>query len=153
MKKFLLLAVAVGLTLPLLYFLIDRIQFVSVAQTTPGTVEQVTAKNSTCKRRRYSRYACTLFRATIGYDVEGRHYRLQVAAGRARNHNQPISRAKYRKGERERVAFDPDRPSRAYRDTFWDIWGTPLMTFFVQLAALIAGRAEQRRKPGELRWR
>lgn len=56
-----------------------------------------------------------------------------------------ISQAKHLVGQQVPVAYDPDRPGRAYRDSFWDIWGAPLMTFFVQLFAFFGGFSEKRR--------
>ena len=136
--------VSVVLLLPLGYFIVDRIQFVSTSQQTSGVVEQLTGKSDRCGRKR-SRHDCTKFRATLRYEVQGTQYRIDVSAGSARGHDQPISYADYRVGQTEIVAFDPSQPTRAYRNKLWDIWGVPIATFFFQIASFVAGISERRK--------
>ena len=133
------------LILPLGYFLYDRMEFVRTARETSGTVEQVTSENTSCGRKR-TRHACTKYRATLRYDVQGTQYRITVPAGRSRGHNQPISHAQYAVGGRDVVVYDPRRPGRAYRDRVWDIWGAPLITFFVQIGSFLAGFTERQKE-------
>jgi len=133
------------LFLPLAYFLYDRVEFVRTAAHTSGVVERVTGTNDRCGRKR-SRHNCTRFRALVRYDVQARPYFIDVSAGTARGPNQPISRSMYSIGSRERVAYDPRRPSRAYRDKVWDIWGAPLITFFIQIGTFVASFSEQRKR-------
>jgi hypothetical protein len=141
------LGFGVLLIVPLGYFLYDRTEFVSTARQTSGVVEQVTRQNTSCGRKR-SRHACTKYEATLRYEVQGAQYRISVPAGSSRGHNQPISHASYAIGAREVVAYDPRRPHRAYRNKLWDIWGAPLMTFFVQIGAFIAGFNDREKKRG-----
>ena len=136
--------ISVVLLLPLGYFVVDRVQFVSSAQRVHGVVDHVTARNERCGRKR-SRHNCTKFRALLTYEVQSRQYQIEVSAGSSRGHNQPTSYADYRIGQLERVAFDPSQPSRAYRDKLWDIWGAPIATFLFQVAAFVAGISERRK--------
>lgn len=135
--------VGVLITLPLVYFLADRIHFVHSARAVMSTVENVRGENSRCggKRRRN----CTKFYAQLSYRVDEMRYRLEVSAGSTSGHNQSISNAKHYRNQLVPVAYDPRRPQRAYRDAFWDIWGAPLGTFFVQLFAFAGGFSEKRR--------
>lgn len=141
----LLFGISLLLVLPLGYFVFDRIEFVRTAQHTSGIIEHVTGTNDRCGRKR-SRHDCTMFRATLRYDVQGSQYRINVSAGNARGHDQPVSRSNYTIGAQEFVAYDPRRPSRAYRDKLWDVWGAPLVALFIQIGTFVASFAEQRRE-------
>lgn len=131
------------LLLPLGYFIYDRIEFVRTARKTSAIVEQVTGRNDSCGRKR-ARYACTKFQATLRYEVRGNQYRITAPAGSTRGLDQPASRASYRIGGAEVVAYDPRKPSRGYRDMLWDIWGAPLVTFFVQFGTFVASFSDRR---------
>jgi len=144
-KSWLLFGIGVLLVVPLAYFVYDRVQFVLTAQSVTAVVDRVTSENDRCGRRR-SRHNCTKYRATLSYEVQARRHHISVSAGTQRGHNQPISRANYRSGDRVSVKYDPARPARAYRNTFWDIWGAPIFTFFAQIAVFVASFAEQRRR-------
>jgi hypothetical protein len=144
-KSGFLFGLSLLLTLPLGYFLYDRIEFVRTAQRINATVEDIWASNDRCGRKR-ARYACTKYQARLRYEVQGGQYRLSVSAGQSRGHNQPISRAEYRIGGTDVVAYDPRKPSRGYRDRTWDIWGAPVVTFFIQIAAFVGSFSEQRKR-------
>ncbi len=135
---------AVLLFIPLGYFVIDRTDFILTSQQTWGTVERITSKNDRCGRKR-TRYKCTKYHATLPYEVDGRQYRISVTAGTARGHNQLKDLADHRMGERARVMYDPRAPTRAYRDAMWDIWGAPIATFLMQIAAFVASIRDRRR--------
>lgn len=137
--------ISLALCLPLGYFLIDRISFVQVAQRTSGVVEDVWGHNGSCGRKR-SRHDCTRYDARLRYQTSAGQYRIVVSAGSARGHNQPVSRARYAVGAREIVAYDPRNPARAYRNKLWDIWGTPLVTFFVQICTFLASFSERKKE-------
>lgn len=134
--------VAVLLTLPLAYFLIDRAHFVWTSQTVMSTVEKVTASNGRCGRKR--RRNCTKFSALLKYNVGGEIYRFSVSAGTARGHDQPLSRARHHANQPVQVAYDPRNPRHAYRDAVWDIWGAPILTFILQLCAFFGSLTERR---------
>ena len=134
--------VAALLTLPLLYFLIDRIDFVWSSKTVMSTVENVRGENDTCGGKR--KYRCTRYYAMLQYDVDDATYRIEVGAGRERGYDQPLELANHRVGQAVQVAYDPSKPARAYRDTFWDIWGAPLITFFLQICAFFGNKKEER---------
>jgi hypothetical protein len=137
--------VSLLLFLPLAYFLYDRFEFVRTAEHTIGVVERVIGENDRCGRKR-RRHNCTVFTAVLRYEVKARPYSIEVSAGKARGHNQPISRSLYSKGSRERVAYDPRQPTRAYRDKLWDIWGAPLITFFIQIGTFVSSFTENRKR-------
>lgn len=139
-----LFALAVLMTFPLAYFVTDRIDFVRSSKKTPGTVQDVRAHNDRCGGRK-RRYDCTKFTATLRYNVDEGTYQIDVSAGSVRGHDRPISAADHRFHEQVQVAYDSRQPSRAYRDTLWDIWGAPLITFFVQICMLFGGFTEKRR--------
>jgi hypothetical protein len=137
--------IAVCLVIPLGYFLIDRTQFVLTAQGTMGTIQGVTATNTRCGRKA-SKHNCTKFNATLKYEVNGSPYWLEVTAGKARGHDQPKTLADYRIGDSVQVAYDPNNPNRGYRNALWDIWGAPILTFFLQIAMFFGGMKEEQRK-------
>jgi Protein of unknown function (DUF3592) len=136
---------ALLITVPLVYFLVDRTTFVVSARKVTATVESIAGSNDRCGRRR-SKHNCTKFNATLHYIVDSANYYLRVSAGSARGHDQPISRSDYAAGQSETVAYDPDKPQRAFRDTTWDIWGAPIATFLCQIAAFVASFAEKKRR-------
>lgn len=137
--------IALLLTLPVAYFVVDRTAFVLKSQTTTASVHDIVGRNDLCGRRR-SKYSCTKFDATLSYAVNGSDYRIRVEAGSERGHNRPISAAKYRDGQAVSVAYDPRNPQRAYRDTVWDIWGAPILAFLCQVAAFVSSFSEKKRR-------
>lgn len=136
--------VALLLTVPLAYFLVERTAFVLKAQKTTATVHDIVGRNDRCGRR--SSRACTKFDATLSYVVNGSDYRIRVEAGTMRGHDQPVSAAKYVDGQSETVAYDPRKPHRAYRDALWDIWGAPILTFLCQIAAFVSSFTEKKKR-------
>lgn len=132
--------VAVLATLPLAYFLIDRVHFVWSSRTVMSSVEKVTASNGRCGGKR--RYNCTKFQAELKYRVGDRNYWLSVSAGSERGHNQPLHYARHQRNQRVQIAYDPRNPARAYRNTLFDIWGAPIITFFVQICSFIGSLTE-----------
>lgn len=136
--------IAVLLCVPLVYFIIDLTHFKIVSVETTGEVQQVMGRNDRCGRKR-RRHDCTKFTAAIRYEVRGSGYMINVGAGRVRGHDQPVSLANYVVGQHEFIAYDPNRPVRAYRNTLWDIWGAPFMTFFLQICAFIGSLQDKRK--------
>jgi hypothetical protein len=144
-KNQIVFVIALLLTIPLVYFLVDRTAFVLKAQKTTATVHDIAGRNDLCGRRA-SKRACTKFDATLSYVVNGSEYRIRVAAGSTRGHDQPISHADYVDGQSETVAYDPRKPQRAYRDAVWDIWGAPILAFLCQVAAFVSSFSEKKRR-------
>lgn len=140
--------IAIALCIPLAYFLIDRIEFVWSSKTVMGSVEDVRARNDLCGGK--TKYSCTKYKALLTYGVEGVTYRIDVEAGRKRGQDQPLDFADHRVGDAVRVAYDPREPERAYRDTWWDIWGMPFMVFLMQIGAFFGSFKERR---NEVEWR
>ncbi|HEY0682935.1 MAG TPA: hypothetical protein VGD45_11440 [Steroidobacter sp.] len=127
-------------TLPLVYFLIDRAHFVWTSRTVMSSVESVTASNGRCGAK--GRYNCTRYKAKLKYRIGERMYWLRVSAGSERGHNQPLSNARHHRNQLVQVAYDPRNPSRAYRNSLFDIWGAPILTFFLQICAFIGSLTE-----------
>lgn len=149
MKKRVYFWIAIALCLPLAYFLVDRIDFVWSSKTVMGNVEDVRAYNDVCGGKR--KYSCTKYQARLAYRVDDVNYRLDVEAGRERGRDQPLNLADHRVGQAVQVAYDPSKPSRAYRDTWWDIWGMPFMVFLGQICTFFASFKERRQD--EVEWR
>ena len=135
------LGVALLVFLSLSYLLIDRVVFITTAETGQGTVSSVQAHNAMCGGRR-NRYDCTRYRAVVRFSVEGSGHQITVAAGSVRGHDQPLTRARYRVGASVPVAYSPGNPLRAYRDEFWDIWAAPFLAFVFQIASLFGAFIE-----------
>jgi formylglycine-generating enzyme required for sulfatase activity len=135
-KNWFYLCIALVLCPLLAGVVIDRAHFAVVSSATAGVVVVVTARNDRCGGRR-SRYACTKFSATLRYEARGSSYFIDVSAGRVRGHDQPVSLSDYRVGQHEKVSYNPRKPSEAYRNTFWDIWGEPVGIFFLQICAFL----------------
>jgi hypothetical protein len=139
--------IGVLITLPLAYFVFNCVEFLWSSQKVLSTVENVWGENASCSQgRRRARKPCTKFHARLDYVVNGMTYDIYVSAGQSDGHDQPISQARHSLRERVPVVYDPRTPRRACRDTFWDIWGAALMTFFVQLFAFVGGFSEKKRK-------
>lgn len=137
--------VAMSLTLPLLYFVVDRSVFVWSSQPVASTVESISAENDRCGSRK-RRYRCTKFSATLKYRVDGVTYSIVASAGSARGHDRPSSEARHHIDEQVRVIYDVRTPARAYRDMFWDIWGAPVLNVIIQVCAFIASLSERQRE-------
>lgn len=152
-KNKVMFVISMILLLWCIYFIIDRIQFLSVAAHTTGKVESVTATNDTCSERRNKRtyhYDCTRFHAVIGFDTLPPppivHSNFGLSAGSVRWHNQPLSRATRHEWNSTKVAYDPTNISRVYEDTLFGVWWTPLTTFFAQIMTLLGALSEKRNK-------
>lgn len=141
--------VIVVLCVPLVYFLVDRIDFVWSSEKVMGTVEDVRAHNGTCGGKH--KYSCTKYDATLGYRVNDVDYRIEVEAGRKRGRDHPVTFADHRVGDAVQVAYDSRKPERAYRNTWWDIWGMPFLVFMFQIAAFFGNQKERDREAPE--WR
>ena len=137
------LMVVVLLCVPLAYFVIDRTYFEIVSVETTGIVESIAGRDDRCGKRR-RRYSCTKFTATLRYEVQQSSYLIDVSAGTARGHGQSISKSDYYVGQSESIAYDPSRPTHAYRNKLWDIWGAPLLTFILQVCAYLGSLKDRR---------
>ena len=143
-KNKLLFVVSMALVLVVLGFVADRVVFLVRAEHATGEVTELSSYNTTCGRKR-SRHACTQFRAHVRYTVNDEERSLDVSAGSSRGNNRPLSEANYARGSKVPVLYTPRNPNQAYRDTFFDVWGAPLMAFFPQIATLVGAFSEKRR--------
>lgn len=140
-----LFVLAAGLLVVALGLAVERMMFLSRAQTTVGHVVDVKAENTRCGRRR-SRHACTRFSADVEYRInDGAPRRITLSAGRKRGHSQPVSAARHPPGSSVRLVYDPRNTQRIYRDTKGDVFGGPLLSLFLSLGAG-AGGLKQRGK-------
>lgn len=120
--------------------------FLLGAEKATGKVSSISKRNDECGRRR-DRYDCTRFTAKVRFASQsGQTGNISVAAGTARGHNAPVSKAQRREGDPVRVIFDPGYLARAYENTTWDVWGAPLFALIVHVAMLIGSMTEQRER-------
>ncbi len=136
-----------------IYFVIDRIQFLSVAAHTTWVVESVTASNDRCSERRNKRtyhYDCTRFHAVIWFDTLPPppivHSNFNLSAGSVRWHDQPLSLASRYESEITKVTYDPKNISRVYEDTLFGVWWTPITAFFAQIITLFGAFSEKKKR-------
>jgi hypothetical protein len=134
--------IGVLLTLPLSYFLVDRIDFAWSSRTEVGSVVEISARNSTCSK---SRYDCTVFKAKVRYRVGEDLRRFWISAGTARDHNRSKGEANLHVNQLVPVVYDVRNPARVYRDTFWEVWGPPFLTLVFQLAMFMVALQEGHR--------
>jgi hypothetical protein len=134
---------SVALAVVVVYFVLDRTVFLVRAERTTGVVTEVHGVNTRCGRKR--KHNCTRFTARVRFTAQIQEYTFSVSAGSARGHRQPLSRADYDVGESVPVVYNPGRPEQAYRDAFWDVWGTPVLAFFFQIAALLGSFQEKKK--------
>lgn len=141
--------ISIGLLLVIGWFVVDRMVFLQNAKRITGKVVSVSSHNDRCGSRR-SRYSCTRFDAKVQYTPPetGKSYTLSLGAGSSRGHNQPVSRASYQIGNSVQVAYDARKPETSYEDSFFGIWGTPLMVFFFQITTFFSSLTEPRRRRG-----
>lgn len=140
-----LAAISIVLFLVVLGFVAHRLLFLYSAETSIGTVTNVTSYNSTCGSNK-SRYRCTKYTADVAFpDKQNRQHRLNVDAGSCRGSNQSLSYASYGVGASVEVVYDPSKPSRAYRNTFFGVWGTPIMIFAFQVSSFFASLFDKKR--------
>ncbi|MCC7070321.1 MAG: DUF3592 domain-containing protein [Deltaproteobacteria bacterium] len=127
-------------------FAVDRLIFLASAEKTQGTVERITASNGRCGSKK-NKYPCTRFEAEVAFTTKkGRDGEITVSAGSARGNNQPTSAADLSVGRGVPVVYNPRNPSKAYQDSLWGVWGTPLMMFIGQVATLFGSLSEGRRR-------
>lgn len=127
------------------YFLVERNLFLRTAQKTQGTVREIRARDGRCGGK-YSRHACTRFSAHVQFvTANGQSSSLNISAGSARGHGQPITRASYRPSQSVPVIYNPKRPAQAYHDSFFGVWGTPLFLAVFQFATFLGSLTERRR--------
>lgn len=141
MKRPLLYGLGAILVIVALGFVVNRMLFLASAERTVGHVSHVQGRDTRCGSRR-SRHACTRFDATVDYVVGGATLTLDIDAGRTRGHGAHVSTADVGVGDAITVVHAPGgRP--AYQDTFFAVWGTPLITFFIGLASAFGGWREK----------
>ena len=125
------------------YVVVDRSVFLIRAERTIGDVTRVWGSSGRCGSRR-NRHNCTKYQAAVQFSAGTSRQSLTVSAGTARGRGRPITEARYRVGHRIPVVFNPRRPTRAYRYSFWDIWRAPVALFVFQLSLLAASFREDR---------
>jgi hypothetical protein len=126
------------LALVVLGFVADRTLFLMRAVDTSGSVVDLSASNGSCSCGRHCRYACTKFQAQVSFQAAERPALLWVSAGSAHGYDCPVAQARYATGDQVPVIYNPHNPSEAYRNTFADVWGTPLTALFFQIVTLIS---------------
>jgi hypothetical protein len=131
------------LALIVLGFVADRALFLMHALKTTGNVVDLSAANGSCSCGRRCHYDCTKFQAQVRFQASETPAALWVSAGTAHGYDCPVAQARYIIGAVVPVIYNPRHPSEAYRDTFMDVWGTPLMTFFFQIVTLFGSFAKR----------
>lgn len=121
-----------------LYFVVDRIVFLIRSEHTVAEVVRISASNARCGSRRNKR-PCTKFSAEVRFTVAATAYTEWVSAGSVRGYGMSTKYAHYQVGSPVMMLVNPRDPEEAYRDAFWDIWSTPIMTLVFQIATLIGG--------------
>lgn len=129
----------------ILYFIFDRIQFLSIAERVTGIVSNISAYNDRCWWKH--KYDCTEFTATVDFmTLHWEKNNFSISWGSERGHNQPISYSSRRIGGAIAVAYDPANIERVYEDTLWGIWWTPIMAFFLQIISFISAFSEPKKR-------
>ena len=142
-KNKLLFAVSMVLVVVVLGFVVERVTFLMRAEHAVGEVTELSSSNGRCGGKH--KYNCTTFRANVRYSVNGEDRDLDVSAGSSRGHNRPLSDANYVRGSKVPVLYNPRNRNQAYRDTFFDVWGAPLMAFVAQISMFFGSFSERRR--------
>lgn len=124
------------LALVVLGFVADRTLFLLHAVKTFGNVADLSAANDSCSCGRRCHYDCTKFQAQVHFQASETPAALWVSAGSAHGYDCPVTQARYGIGDSVPVIYNPHHPGEAYRDTFSDVWGTPLMALFFQIITL-----------------
>ena len=127
MRALLLIGAMIALAMALLTGL-ERWRFARDAVPMQGQVVEVTARDSRCGRR--PSRACTRFTATVAYAVQGSMRQLSLGAGQSRGHDEPVSDARYRPGDRIALRVHP-RTGEAYADATTAVWGLPMLLALV----------------------
>lgn len=129
---------SMALALVVLGFVADRALFLWHAVETTGNVVELSASNGSCSCGRHCSYSCTKFRAQLSFQTAATSAALWVSAGTAHGYDCPVSQARYDIGASVPVIYNPRNPGEAYRNSFADVWGAPLITLFFQIATLIS---------------
>ena len=129
---------SMALALVVLGFVADRTLFLLRAVKTSGDVVDLSAQNGSCSCGRHCSYACTKFQAQVHFQATDTPAALWVSAGSAHGYDCPVAQARYGIGDSVPVIYNPHNPVEAYRDTFADVWGTPLMALFFQIITLVS---------------
>jgi len=139
--------ISIVLLVVVLGYVCNRVVFLQNARRVEGKVVSVTGTDSTCGSRR-SRHSCTRFDAVVQYKAPetGRDYTVRLKAGTAYGRFQELEKARLRMGEQVRIAYDPNAPHKSFEDTFYGIWGTPLMLGFFQIVAFFSSFGDSRRR-------
>ena len=77
--------------------------------------------------------------------VGGTHH-LRLSTGEKRNHNQPVSYSRIKRGEAVPVVYSSANPEKAYEDTLFGVWGGPIVMFMFQISTFFASLTEKRRR-------
>jgi hypothetical protein len=125
-------------------FVADRTLFQLRAVDTTGNVVDLSATNGSCSCGRHCSYSCTKFQAQVGFQASGTPALLWVSAGSAHGYDCPVAQARYGIGDPVPVIYNPHNPTEAYRHTFTDVWGTPLVALFFQIITLISSFTDRR---------
>lgn len=141
--------IAVLLLVAVAWFVVNRINFLRTAERTVGKVSSLSASNGTCGSRR-TRHSCTRFKARVDFTTrKGASAALSISAGNKRGYDQPLSYASLHTGDRVPVVYNPLDPSgEAYEDSFFGVWGTPLMIAIAQIVTFFTSLTEPRRRDG-----
>lgn len=141
-----LLLISAALLVGVLGFTADRLIFLATAEKTNGTVERVTSSNGRCGSKK-RKHPCTRFDAEVGFTTKaGRTGAVTVSAGSTRGYDQPTTNADLHVGDSVRVVYNPRKPSKAYEDSTWGVWGTPLILLIGQVATMFGAFSEGRRR-------
>jgi hypothetical protein len=132
------------LALVVLGFVADRTLFLLRAVRTTGNVVDLNATNGRCRCGKRCHYDCTKFQALVRFQTREEPATLWVSAGTSHGHNAALASAQYGVGNPVPVVFNPRNPTEAYRNSLWDVWGLPILTFFFQIATLIGSFTQRR---------
>ena len=132
------------LVVVVLGFVADRALFLLHAVHTTGDVVDLSAANGSCSCGRRCSYSCTKFKAQVSFQASDTPAALWVSAGSAHGYDCPVAQARYGIGATVPVIYNRHNPAEAYRDTFMDVWGTPLMALFFQIVTLISSFTDRR---------
>lgn len=143
-KSPVLFGLSMLLAIAVLWFVADRTLFMVRSQHSTGAVVAVTGQNGRCSCGRRCHYDCTRFHARVDFNEQRGTQPLVVGAGSAHGYNRPLSLAMYGVGDHVPVVYNPHNTDEAYRDSFADVWGTPLTVFFFQLVTLFGSFTSKR---------
>lgn len=130
-----------------LFLVVERAFFLATAEETQGVVVTVESSNSSCGSSK-RRYACTKFKAFVEYraGTNPAPFTIDISAGSSRGRDRPLSEADLHKGASVPVVYSPTNPAKAYQNTFFGVWGAPIIAGIAQLGTLIGSLSEGRRR-------